>query len=217
MSIDKFLKFFLPKDHSFHPLFEEDAKNLVKASELLNTMLSFTETEDHERIHKEIKKVELIGDDITDKTYMQLNKSFITPFDREDIHALISNIDDVVDSINGVARRICLYKPKKLLPVYKKMAEMILEATKEIEYSIHYLIDAATTNKEEITKACNNVSVIEHKVDEYYYVAIGELFEKEKDPIELLKNNKILEMLERCTDEAENVTDVIKAILIKMA
>lgn len=217
MSIDKFLKFFLPKDHSFHPLFEEDAKNLVKASELLNTMLSFSETEDHERIHKEIKKVELIGDDITDKTYMQLNKSFITPFDREDIHALISNIDDVVDSINGVARRICLYKPKKLLPVYKKMAEMILEATKEIEYSIHYLIDAATTNKEEITKACNNVSVIEHKVDEYYYVAIGELFEKEKDPIELLKNNKILEMLERCTDEAENVTDVIKAILIKMA
>ena len=217
MSIDKFLKFFLPKDHSFHPLFEEDAKNLVKASELLNTMLSFTETEDHERIHNEIKQVELIGDAITNKTYMQLNKSFITPFDREDIHALISNIDDVVDSINGVARRICLYKPKKLLPVYKKMAEMILEATKEIEYSIHYLIDAATSNKQEITKACNNVSVIEHKVDEYYYVAIGELFEKEKDPIELLKNNKILEMLEKCTDKAENVTDIIKAILIKMA
>jgi hypothetical protein len=94
---------------------------------------------------------------------------------------------------------------------------MILEATKEIEYSIHYLIDAATSNKQEITKACNNVSVIEHKVDEYYYVAIGELFEKEKDPIELLKNNKILEMLEKCTDKAENVTDIIKAILIKMA
>jgi len=216
MNIDKFLKFFVPKDHSFHPLFEEDAKNLVKASELLNDMLTFNENEDHERIYKEIKDVEHIGDTITDKTYIQLNKSFITPFDREDIHALIAHIDDVVDSINGVARSICLYKPKKLLPVYKIMAEMILEAAKEIECSIHCLVDAAA-NKDEIAKACNNVTAIEHKVDEYYYVAIAELFEKEKDTAELLKNNKILEILERCTDEAEDVTDVIKDILIKMA
>ena len=216
MNIDKFLKFFVPKDHSFHPLFEEDAKNLVKASELLNTMLTFNETEDHEKIYKEIKDVEHIGDIITDKTYIQLNKSFITPFDREDIHALIAHIDDVVDSINGVARRICLYKPKKLLPVYKQMAEMILEAAKEIECSIHCLVDAAA-NKDEITKACNRITAIEHKVDEYYYVAIAELLEKEKDPAELLKNNKILEILERCADETEDVSDVIKAILIKMA
>lgn len=216
MNIDKFLKFFVPKDHSFYPLFEEDAKNLVKASELLNEMLTYSENEDHERIYKEIKAVEHIGDEITDKTYIQLNKSFITPFDREDIHALIAHIDDVVDSINGVARRICLYKPKKLLPVYKQMAEMILEAAKEIEISIHCLNDAAA-NKDEISQACTNVTAIEHKVDEYYYVAIAELFEKEKDPAELLKNNKILEILERCTDEAEDVTDVIKAILIKMA
>ncbi len=216
MNIDKFLKFFVPKDHSFYPLFEEDAKNLVKASELLKELLSYSETEDHERVYKEIKAVEHIGDTITDKTFNQLNKSFITPFDREDIHALIAHIDDVVDSINGVARRICLYKPKKLMPVFRQMAEMILEAASEIEKSIHCLNDAAA-NKEEITKACNNVTAIEHKVDEYYYIAISELFEKEKDAAELLKNNKILEILERCTDEAEDVTDVIKDILIKMA
>lgn len=216
MNIDKFLKFFVPKDHSFYPLFEDDAKNLVKASELLKELLSYSETEDHERIYKEIKTVEHIGDTITDKTFIQLNKSFITPFDREDIHALIAHIDDVVDSINGVARRICLYKPKKLMPVFRQMAEMILEAAREIEKLIHCLNDAVG-NKDEITKACNNVTAIEHKVDEYYYVAIAELFEKEKDPAELLKNNKILEILERCTDEAEDVTDVIKDILIKIA
>src|SRR4030042_2517788 len=133
MNIDKFLKFFVPKDHSFHPLFEAAAKNLVKAAELLNELMSTTEQEEHEKIYKEIKDVEHIGDDITDKTYEQLNKSFITPFDREDIHELTAHIDDVVDSINGVSRRICLYKPKKLLPVYRQMADMINEDGKEIE------------------------------------------------------------------------------------
>ncbi len=216
MNIDKLLKFFVPKDHSFYPLFEEDAKNLVKAAELLNDLLSSTDHEDHERINKQIKDVEHIGDQITDKTFQQLNKSFITPFDREDIHELAGHIDDVVDSINGISRRICLYKPKKLLPVYKQMAEMILEAAKEIQIGINCLTDAAA-NKTEITKACSRVTEIEHQVDDYYFVAVSELFEKESDPAEILKNNKILEMLERCVDEEEDVTDVIKAILIKMA
>jgi len=216
MNIDKVLKFFVPKDHSLHPLFEEDAKNMVKATELLQKLLSYNETEDHERIYKEIKDVEHIGDEITDKTYQQLNKSFITPFDREDIHELTAHIDDVVDSINGVSRRICLYKPKKLLPVYRQMADMINEAAIQIEQCIHWLSDAAA-NKNEITKACSNVTGIEHKADEYYYFAVAELFDKEKDAAELLKNNKILEILERCVDEAEDVTDTIKSILIKMA
>jgi len=216
MNIDKFLKFFVPKDHSFYPLFEEDAKNLVKAAELLRQLLSSTEIEEHERIYKEIKNVEHIGDQITDKTYEQLNKSFITPFDREDIHELTGHIDDVVDSINGVGRRICLYKPKHLMPVYKEMAEMIFEAAKEVETCIHCLNDAAA-NKVEITRACNKVTDIEHKADEYYFFAVGELFEKEKDAAELVKNNKILEILERCVDEEEDITDVIKSILIKMA
>ena len=127
MNIDRILKFFVPKDHSFFPLFESDAENLVKASELLKELMSSTLiSQNHERIYKEIKDVEHIGDEITDKTYEQLNKSFITPFDREDIHELTAHIDDVVDSINGIARRICLYKPKKLMPVYKEMAELDL-------------------------------------------------------------------------------------------
>jgi uncharacterized protein Yka (UPF0111/DUF47 family) len=115
-----------------------------------------------------------------------------------------------------VSRRICLYKPKKLLPVYKEMATMINEAAKEIELCIHCLNDAAA-NKGEITKACSNVTAIEHKADEYYYIAVAELFDKEKDPAELLKNNKILEILERTVDEEEDVTDTIKSILIKLA
>jgi predicted phosphate transport protein (TIGR00153 family) len=216
MNLDKILKFFVPKDHSFYPLFEEDAKNLVRAAELLNELFSSSNSADHDRINKEIKDFEHIGDDITDRTYVQLNKSFLTPFDREDIHELTATIDDVVDSINGVSRRVCLYRPKKLMPVYKEMAHMILMAAHEIEFCIHRLNDAAA-NKNEITKACANVKDIENKADEYYFVALSELFEKEKDPTELIKNNKILEILERCVDEEEDVTDTIKTILIKMA
>lgn len=216
MNIDSVLKFFVPKDHSFFPLFESDIQNLVKATELLKELMASTEFGEHERIHKEIRDVEHIGDEITTKTYEQLNKSFITPFDREDIHELTAHIDDVVDSINGISRRICLYKPKKMIPIYKEMAELIYEAAKELETAIHCLKDPVS-NKEKITACCDKVKEIEHRADELYFVGVSELFEKEEDPKELLKNNKILEILERCVDEEEDVTDTLKAILIKMA
>jgi predicted phosphate transport protein (TIGR00153 family) len=216
MNIDSFLKYFVPKDHSFYPLFEEDAENLVKATVLLKQLMSSTKQEDYERLYKEIQEIEHIGDDITNKTYEQLNKSFITPFDREDIHELTAHIDDVVDSINGISRRVCLYKPKKLLPVYKEMADMIYEAALEIKAAIHCLKDPVA-NKEKITRACEKVKEIEHNADEVYFMGISEIFEKEENTKELLKNNKILEILERCVDEEEDVTDTLKAILIKMA
>lgn len=216
MNIDSFLKFFVPKDHSFFPLFESAAENLVKASELLKELMEGTNIDEYERINKAIKLVEHIGDEITDKTYDQLNKSFITPFDREDIHELTTHVDDVVDYINGISRRICLYKPKNMIPVYKEMAEMIYQAAKEIQVAISCLKDPVA-NKLKITRACDKVTEIEHKADELFYIGVSDLFEKENDTKELIKNNKILETLERCVDEQEDVTDTLKAILIKMA
>jgi uncharacterized protein len=216
MNIDKILKIFVPKDHSFFPLFESDVQNLVKATILLKELLASSDVCEHERLYKEIRIVEHIGDEITNKTYEQLNKSFITPFDREDIHELTAHIDDVVDSINGIARRICLYKPKKMMPIYVEMAQLVYEGAKEVETAIHCLKDPVA-NKEKITRACGIVTAIEHKADELYFTGVSEMFEKEEDPKELIKNNKILEILERCVDEEEDVTDTLKSILIKMA
>jgi len=216
MSIDKFLKFFVPKDHSFFPLFEAASSNLVKAAQALKELMTKEESTEHDRINKEIKAIEHIGDEITNKTYEQLNKSFITPFDREDIHELTSNIDDVLDSIHGVSKRICLYKPKKFLPAYEKLADLILEAAIEIEKAVTCLKDPAS-HVEKITDACNRVKKIESYADEIYFEGILQLFEKEENPKELLKNNKILEILERCVDEQEDVTETIKSILIKIA
>ena len=216
MNIDSLLKIFVPKDHSFFPLFEKDVHNLVKATELLKELMASTDPVEHERLHNEIKNVEHYGDEITNKTYEQLNKSFITPFDREDIHELTAHIDDVVDTINGIGRRIYMYKPKKLIPIYKEMADFIYAAAKELEIAVTCLKDPVA-NKLKITNACSAVAAIEHNADELYFKGISELFEEEEDPKELLKNNKILEMLERCVDEEEDVTDTLKSILIKMA
>jgi predicted phosphate transport protein (TIGR00153 family) len=216
MNIDKFLKIFVPKDHSFFPLFEADAENLVKAAVQLVKLMKTTNSEEWEIINKEIRDLEHIGDEITNNTYLQLNKSFITPFDREDIHELTAHIDDVVDSINGISRRVCLYKPKKLHPVYIELSELILEGAKHVESAIHGLKDAAN-NRQLIMEACAKVKEIEHNADEVYFAGISDLFENENDSRELLKKNKILEILERCVDEEEDVTDTLKAILIKMA
>ena len=216
MNIDTFLKLFVPKDHSFFPLFEHGAENMSKAADLLRQLMATQDISEHERLNKEIKDLEHIGDGITDSTYEQLNKSFITPFDREDIHELAAHVDDVVDSINGISRRMCLYRPKQVLPVYSDMAELIYQSAKEIETAIHCLKDPVKF-KDKITKACENVTDIEHKADELYFVGVSELFDKEENTKELLKNNKILEILERCVDEEEDVTDTIKSILIKLA
>ena len=216
MNIDKFLKIFVPKDHSFFPLFEHASSNLVKAARMLKELMSKEDPAEHDRINKEIREIEHIGDDITNKTYEQLNKSFITPFDREDIHELTSNIDDIVDSIYGISKRICLYKPKKFLSVYKKLADLILEAAIEIEKTVICLKDPAS-HIEKITASCNKVKAIESSADEIYFEGILHLFEEEENPKELLKNNKILEILERCVDEEEDVTETIKSILIKIA
>lgn len=216
MNIDSILKIFVPKDHSFFPLFESDARNVVDATVLLMELMNSTESQDHDRLYHEIKSMEHTGDEITNKTYVQLNKSFITPFDREDIHQLIAHIDDVLDTINEISRRICLYKPKKLIPIYREMAELINRAAIEVEKAIGCLKDPVS-NKNKLIAACENVTHCEHEADELYFKGVSELFEKEEDPKELMKNNKILELLERCVDEEEDVTDSLKAILIKMA
>jgi predicted phosphate transport protein (TIGR00153 family) len=216
MNIDKFLKIFVPKDHSFFPLFEQAASNLVKAAHLLKELMATEDLTEHDRLNIEIKKIEHIGDDITNKTYEQLNKSFITPFDREDIHELITNIDDVLDSIYGVSKRMCLYKPKRFITTYEDLTDLILEASIEIEKAVACLKDPAAQIKK-IMAACSKVKDIETLADETYFDGISKLFEREENPKELLKKNKIIETLERCVDEQKAVTETIKSILIKIA
>jgi len=216
MNLDSVLKFFVPQDHSFFPLFEEDVKVLIKASELLRTLMQTNNLEERDAIIRQIKDVEHDGDDVTHKIFQQLNKSFITPFDREDIQELASTLDDVVDYINGIGQRILIYKPKEYMPVFLEMAELIYQCAIEIEISIHALRHAAK-NKEKIIQSCINLNTYENKADELHHIGLSELFEKETDTKELIKKKAVLETLEKTVDKAEDVSDAVKTILVKMA
>jgi len=216
MNIDFFLKLFVPKDTSFFPLFEQDAKILIKAAELLKLLMETKSIEEREPIIRQIKAVEHEGDELTHQIYKQLNKSFITPFDREDIQSMASAMDDVTDYINGTSQRVQLYKPKAIHPYFIEFAETIYQAAKEIEFCLLNLKDAGK-NKDKIIQACINLNTLENKADDLYHSGISKLFEEEKDTIELIKNKEIFATLEKTVDTAEDVSDIIKTILIKMA
>ena len=216
MNLDSVLKYFVPQDHSFFPLFEEDVKVLIKASELLKKLMQTNNLDEREEIIRQIKEVEHEGDDVTHKIFQQLNKSFITPFDREDIQELASTLDDVVDYINGIGQRILIYKPKEYMPVFQEMAEIIHQCAIEIEISILALRHAAK-NKEKIIQSCINLNTFENRADELHHIGLSELFEKETDTKELIKKKAVLETLEKTVDKAEDVSDAVKTILVKMA
>jgi uncharacterized protein len=216
MNLDSVLKFFVPQDNSFYPLFEEDVKILIKASELLKNLMQTNNLDERDAIIRQIKDVEHDGDDVTHKIFQQLNKSFITPFDREDIQELASTLDDVVDYINGIGQRVLIYKPKEYMPVFVEMAEIIYQCAIEIETSILALRHAAK-NKEKIIQSCINLNTFENKADELHHVGLLDLFEQETDTKELIKKKAILETLEKTVDKAEDVSDAVKTILVKMA
>lgn len=216
MNFDSILKYFVPRDDSFFPMFEEDAKILIKAADLLRKLLETNNLDERAEIIREIKDVEHEGDDVTHKIFQQLNKSFITPFDREDIQELASTLDDVIDFINGIGQRIQIYKPKVYMSVFREMGEIIYQCAIEIENSIHGLKHAAK-NKEKIIQSCINLNTFENRADELHHEGLSQLFEQEPDAKELIKNKAILETLEKTVDKAEDVSDSIKTILVKMA
>jgi uncharacterized protein len=216
MNFDSILKYFVPRDDSFFPMFEEDAKILIKAADLLRTLLETNNLQEREEIIKQIKDVEHDGDDVTHKIFQQLNKSFITPFDREDIQELASTLDDVIDFINGIGQRIQIYKPKEYMSVFTEMGEIIYQCAIEIENSIHGLKHAAK-NKEKIIQSCINLNTFENRADELHHEGLSILFAEEPDAKELIKNKAILETLEKTVDKAEDVSDAVKTILVKMA
>jgi hypothetical protein len=217
MKFNDLLKFFVPTDNEFFPLFEGQAKCILQASELLMELIVTKKTnEEKDEIFNKIRDIEHEGDSFTHQVYDRLSVSFITPFDREDIHQLASTLDDVLDSIHAVSKRIQWYKPKhkKISEEIKTFTTIINEAAKEIEFSVHHLRDASK-NQEKIQECCINLNTLENKADEIFYKYMDDLFETETDCIQVIKKKDIMSTLEKTVDLAEDVSDIIKTILIK--
>ena len=228
MKINELLKFFVPKDESFFPLFEGTARCISEAAKLLNDIMYQDSDQQRSETISKIKKLEHEGDDYTHKVYDQLNKSFLAPFDREDIHLLASRLDDVLDYIYDISQRIEWYKfkTKKFSDEFKFFIGIINEMTSEIQICIAKLRDASK-NKEQILESCVRLNTLENKADVIFYSYMNNLLEikecnsplKIEDVpsyiVEIIKNKDMFQALEKCADSAEDVSDIIKTILIK--
>lgn len=215
MGISKFLKIFVPQEKAFFPLFEQASANLVKIAELLKELLSTSEGNRQSEIARGIKELELVGDKITYRVYETLNSTFITPFDREEIHDLASAIDDFADQINTTAQRINLYKLHFVSKEFVQMAEILIDAAKSVNIAVIELKNMK--NIDSFNKACIRISDCENQADEVYHKTISDLFENETDCKELIKKKEVMESLEKSADKADDIENVLKTIQVKFS
>lgn len=215
MGLSQIFQILVPKDKKFYPLFEQSAQQLVEAATYFNKLFLVNEPAEKTSLIMKIKEVEHLGDDITHQIFEELNKTFITPIDRDDIHKLASSMDDVLDFINSSAQRIRYYKPKVLGTEFVELSELILRATREINKAVPELRNLKKPNN--VKMACIRLNEIENQADDIFYHSLSELYSNEKDPVEIIKKKEILLSMEEATDKAEDVADVLKSIIVKFA
>ncbi|MCV0391746.1 MAG: DUF47 family protein [Nitrosopumilus sp.] len=185
------------------------AKKAVETSEAVVVLLSdLNNVEQHQKIHR----LETEADQLTRDIFSELNKTFITPLDREDMQRIASKIDDVIDFMDGIAARLYSYQITETPPYCLKMADELVKATQEVQYMISKL--QKIKNPKDMIEHCRNTSDIEHAVDDLYRDAIKELFES-NDAIKIIKLKDIYETMETASDRCVDVADVIEDIVLK--
>jgi len=215
MNLDKIFGFLLPKDRKFFPLFNEAADNLVLASELLIKLIRENDLIKREDYIRQIKEVEHKGDDITRNLLDELNGTFITPFDREDMHQLISTMDDVVDYIHTTSTRIHFYKLPSFPHEFVAIADCIHSANKEIQFVLRSVKNVSDFIK--FKDSCSKIDAYESEVDYLYQEYLSNLFELETNAINLIKKRDILASLEKAIDKCDDVANVFSSIIVKIS
>lgn len=199
-----------PREESFFELFNEAARNIHAGAQALTAMMeSYENPADHAR---RIKEIEHVGDHLTHEMMKRLNQTFITPFDREDIHAMASALDDVLDLIEGTADRMVVFKIEKPTPEARQLARLIERATDAIMVGVSHLKILAA-----IAPACVEINSLENEADRVTRDAVGRLFDERHDPVTIIKWMEIYETLEAATDRCEDVANVLENIALKHA
>lgn len=215
MSLNSIFQYFIPKDKKFFPLFEKDSANLIVMATRLNEAVNTEDIDRRKELFKEIEDLEHTGDEITHQIHLELSKNFITPFDREDIHQLASAIDDVADYIHGSASRMNLYNLTTITKPIQELSDLILRACNDLDKAIRELRNLK--NIRTIADSCVRINSIENQADYVFDKAVGELFEYEKDAVNLIKYKEVLSALETATDMCEDAANVLESILVKHA
>ncbi|MFN8308571.1 MAG: DUF47 family protein [Chitinophagales bacterium] len=210
---DKILTFFVPKSKIFFQLFADSARNLEATAKVFNELANTLDPVRRVELVKQISDLEHAGDTITHEIFTELSRNFITPFDREDIHALASALDDIVDYIHGSAKRLAMYKVETSTQAMKQLAQIIEDQSKEISIAVNSMVSLDNTLR--IREAIVKLNSLENHADDVFDGAIAELFEKEKDAVNLIKLKEILSNMETATDKCEDVANVIESIIVK--
>jgi len=212
MSINSIFQFLVPKDKKFFPLFEEASANLVQLASILHEAVNLP-LKERDELFSKIDELEQKGEDITRLTNLELSRNFITPFDREDIHSLITSIDNVADNLHGASSRMRLYQVAKITKSIRKLTEINLEACQNIDNAVKELRDLKKMKK--ITDACAKINKLEGKSDTVYDKAVADLFENETDAKNIIKYKEVLSVLETATDKCKGVASVLESITVK--
>ena len=204
---------FIPREEGFFVLFEESAQNMVKAAQSLKHLVD--NWQDVEQKVGEITELEHQGDTITHQIMAQLHRTFVTPFDREDIALLASALDDVVDFIQAAADAMLMYKVGRPGQRAKELAAVIVDAASEVERAMHQLHDHARLKQ--ILPRCVEINRLENIADRVFRAALAELFDDTTDIADIIKWREIYEQMESATDRCEDVANVLEGVALKHA
>jgi predicted phosphate transport protein (TIGR00153 family) len=213
--LHSFLKIFMPKNAVFFDLFEKVADNLSIMGSKLKDVVAEYDFDKRAQIIREVEDLEHQNDDLTHNLFTELGRNFITPFDREDIHALATSLDDIADYIHASAKKINFYRVNTNDLGMQKFAEMIEQGCVQVKIAVTQLRDMK--NLRAITEAMVKINSIENQADDVFDMSIERLFATEQDAKEVIKMREIYQVMELATDKCEDASNVIESIILKYA
>ena len=211
----KILHWLMPKEEKFFEMLAEQSENALDAAKQLKDFINdYHKLEKSERKARaqSIKKLEHKGDDLSHGMMDKLNKTFVTPIDKEDIHQMTVLIDDLVDLIDAVALRLVLLGIERIDDYINRLAGIILEAVGEVNKHVADLRKLKYSKDHYV-----RIHTLENEADDVYHEALSQLFHYYKNSIDIIKYKEIYELLEKVTDKCEDITHVIEAVVVKHA
>jgi predicted phosphate transport protein (TIGR00153 family) len=205
-----------PQETKFYPLLDDLAALICKVSDLMLENVADYKYEKSVEYFKLIKDVERAGDAITHTIFDALNTTFITPFDREDIHDLANALDDVIDYVNKSAKRIAIYHPHRIPETAATLTKLVKKGAEKVQEAVSKL-ERLHKEPKVILTDCNALHDVESEADDVYEKFTIDLFEHTADPIEIIKLKEIMHELEQATDAEEKIGKILKTIIVKYA
>ncbi|MEI7445661.1 MAG: DUF47 family protein [Burkholderiales bacterium] len=206
----------MPREGRFFELFNQHADRIVEgAAHLVSLMQSYDDPQARQRELEEIDRIETSADKVTHETVALLHKTFITPFDREDIHQLISQMDDILDLTQDVAESVMLYDIQTVTPEAMQLALLSQMCAERVRSAVALLTNM--DNAEAILKLCTEIDQLESDADRVMRSAMSKLFRGESDVRQVIKMKAIYELLESLTDKCEDVANILEGVVLENA